>query len=294
MISEKNLGKRLGNQVLFTGPTILIFCAVVLVPFIYGIYMTFFQWDGISSSMPFVGTDNYVAVFHDAEFWKAIWLTIQYVFFMVLLVNGVAFFLAYMVTAGTRGQNFFRTAFFTPNLIGGLVLGFIWQFVFNNVAIKFGEKYGVALFQTTWLGDEHKAFWALVIVSVWQYAGYMMVIFVAGLMNVPKDILEAAKIDGAGSWLRLRRMILPLMVPSFIVTIFLSLQRGFMVYDVNFALTKGGPFGSTVMASMHVFNKAFRSYDYGLGQAEAFVLFFVVAGATVLQVYFSKKLEVEA
>ncbi|MFC5467360.1 carbohydrate ABC transporter permease [Cohnella suwonensis] len=294
MISEKNLGKRLGNQVLFTGPTILIFCAVVLVPFIYGIYMTFFQWDGISSSMPFVGTDNYAAVFHDAEFWKAIWLTIQYVFFMVLLVNGVAFFLAYMVTAGTRGQNFFRTAFFTPNLIGGLVLGFIWQFVFNNVAINFGEKYGLALFQTTWLGDEHKAFWALVIVSVWQYAGYMMVIFVAGLMNVPKDILEAATIDGAGSWLRLRRMILPLMVPSFIVTIFLTLQRGFMVYDVNFALTKGGPFGSTVMASMHVFNKAFRSYDYGVGQAEAFVLFFVVAGATILQVYFSKKLEVEA
>lgn len=294
MISEKNLGKRLGNQVFFTGPTILIFCAVVLVPFIYGIYMTFFQWDGISSSMPFVGTDNYAAVFHDAEFWKAIWLTIQYVFFMVLFVNAAAFFLAYMVTAGIRGQNFFRTAFFTPNLIGGLVLGFIWQFVFNNVAINFGEKYGVALFQTTWLGDEQKAFWALVIVSVWQYAGYMMVIFVAGLMNVPKDILEAATIDGASSWLRLRRMILPLMVPSFIVTIFLTLQRGFMVYDVNYALTKGGPFGSTVMASMHVFNKAFRSYDYGLGQAEAFVLFFVVAGATILQVYFSKKLEVEA
>lgn len=294
MISEKNLGKRLGNQVFFTGPTILIFCAVVLVPFIYGIYMTFFQWDGISSSMPFVGTDNYAAVFHDAEFWKAIWLTIQYVFFMVLFVNAVAFFLAYMVTAGIKGQNFFRTAFFTPNLIGGLVLGFIWQFVFNNVAINFGEKYGVALFQTTWLGDEQKAFWALVIVSVWQYAGYMMVIFVAGLMNVPKDILEAATIDGASSWLRLRRMILPLMVPSFIVTIFLTLQRGFMVYDVNYALTKGGPFGSTVMASMHVFNKAFRSYDYGLGQAEAFVLFFVVAGATIFQVYFSKKLEVEA
>lgn len=294
MISDKNLGKRAGNQLLFTGPAILVFLAVILIPFVYGIYLTFFQWDGLSSAMPFVGKENYVAVFQDVKFWHAIWLTIQYVFFMVILVNAVAFFLAYLVTSGIRGQNFFRTAFFTPNLIGGLVLGFIWQFVFNNVAVSFGEKVGGSLFATSWLGDENKAFWAIVVVSVWQYAGYMMVIFVAGLMNVPKDILEASTIDGAGAWLRLRKMVLPLMVPSFIVTIFLSLQRGFMVYDINFALTKGGPYGSTTLASMHVYDKAFRSYDYGLGQAEAFVLFFVVALATVLQVYFSKKLEVEA
>ncbi|MBB6675186.1 carbohydrate ABC transporter permease [Cohnella nanjingensis] len=294
MISEKHRGKRIGNQLLFTGPAILIFLAVILVPFVYGIYMTFFQWDGVSSTMPFVGKDNYVAVFQDGKFWQSIWLTIKYVFFMVILVNGVAFLLASLVTAGIRGQHFFRTAFFTPNLIGGLVLGFIWQFVFHNVAVNFGEKFGSSLFATSWLGDEHKAFWAIVIVSVWQYAGYMMVIFVAGLMNVPKDIIEASTIDGANAWLRMRKMILPLMVPSFIVTIFLSLQRGFMVYDVNFSLTKGGPYGSTTMASMHVYDKAFRSYDYGLGQAEAFVLFFVVALATVLQVYFSKKLEVEA
>lgn len=121
-----------------------------------------------------------------------------------------------------------------------------------------------------------------------------MVIFIAGLMSVPKDILEAATIDGTSSWKQLIHMVLPLMVPSFIVTIFLSLQRGFMVYDVNYALTGGGPFGSTVMASMHVYDKAFQRFDYGVGQAEAFVLFFIVAAVTIIQVYLTKKMEVEA
>jgi raffinose/stachyose/melibiose transport system permease protein len=150
------------------------------------------------------------------------------------------------------------------------------------------------LFSGSWLADPDKAFWAMIIVTVWQYAGYMMVIYVAGLMNVPKDILEAASIDGASLLTKMRKMVLPLMVPSFIVCIFLSLQRGFMVYDLNISLTKGGPFKSTEMVSMHVYEKAFLSRDYGVGQAEAFVLFLLVAVITIAQVYFSKKMEVEA
>jgi raffinose/stachyose/melibiose transport system permease protein len=294
LISEKNRLKRLGDQLFFTGPTIAAFAAVIIIPFLYGIYLTFFQWDGISASQPFVGLRNYAATFADKEYWSAMWLTVKYVVLTVILVNAAAFALAYLVTSGLRGQNFFRTAFFTPNLIGGLVLGFIWQFVFNNVFLMAGDKLGIPLLQTAWLGDDTLAFWALILVSVWQYAGYMMVIFVAGLMNVPPDIIEASTIDGAGGWLRLRTMILPMMVPSFIVTIFLTLQRSFMVYDLNFSLTQGGPFGSTTMASMYVYNKAFRSYDYGMGQTEAFLLFFMVAAVTILQVYFSKKLEVES
>ncbi len=294
MISEKNPVKRLGNQLFFTGPTLFAFLAVILVPFLYGIYLTFFQWDGISKVMPFVGLQNYGTAFVDTEFWKAIGITVKYVVVTVLLVNIVAFLLAYLVTSGLKGQNFFRTAFFTPNLIGGLVLGFIWIFIFNNIFVTAGEKLGIPLLETSWLTDENMAFWAIVLVSVWQYAGYMMVIFIAGLMNVPKDIIEASTIDGAGMWMRLTRMILPLMVPSFIVTVFLTLKGTFMVYDLNYSLTQGGPFGSTTMVSMHVYNKAFRSYDYGVGQTEAFILFFMVAVITILQVYFSKKLEVES
>lgn len=221
-------------------------------------------------------------------------LTLKYVFISVALINVVAFLLAYVLTRGLKGQSIFRAGFFIPNLVGGIVLGFVWQFIFSNVLVYLGKEWGIPLFSSSWLADPDKAFWSMIIVTVWQYAGYMMVIYVAGLMNVPKDILEAASIDGASLWTKMRKMILPLMVPSFIVCVFLSLQRCFMVYDLNVSLTKGGPFKSTEMVSMHVYEKAFLSRDYGVGQAEAFVLFLLVATITIAQVYFSKKLEVEA
>jgi raffinose/stachyose/melibiose transport system permease protein len=294
MIAEKGLGNRLRSRLLFTGPTLFAFITVIIVPFLYGIYLTFTNWDGISTSHGLIGFQNYASVFKDAEFWKSFGLTLKYVLFTVILTNVIAFLLAYVLTKGLKGQSIFRAGFFLPNLVGGIVLGFIWQFIFNNVLVYLGKNAGIGFFSSSWLSDPDKAFWALVIVTVWQYAGYMMVIYVAGLMGVPNDILEAASIDGASGWTKLRKMVLPLMVPSFIVCIFLSLQRGFMVYDVNIALTKGGPFKSTELVSMHVYEKAFLSRDYGVGQAEAFVLFLLVAAITLLQVYFSKKMEVEA
>lgn len=294
MIEEKGVWNRLRTRLLFTGPALFAFLTVMIVPFIYGIYLTFTDWDGISTSHSLVGFQNYGEVFKDVVFWKSFGLTLKYVFFSVVLINVIAFALAYVLTRGLKGQSIFRAGFFVPNLVGGIVLGFIWQFIFSNVLVHLGTKAGIPLFSASWLADPDKAFWSLVIVTVWQYAGYMMVIFVAGLMSVPNDILEASSIDGANGWTKMRRMILPLMVPSFIVTTFLSLQRSFMVYDVNLSLTKGGPFKSTEMVSMHVYEKAFLSRDYGVGQAEAFVLFLLVASITLLQVYFSKKLEVEA
>ncbi|ANY66930.1 ABC transporter permease [Paenibacillus sp. BIHB 4019] len=294
MISEKGRWSRLRLRLLFTGPTLFAFATVMIVPFLYGIYLTFTDWDGISTTSTMVGFENYASVWKDAVFWKSFYLTLKYVFISVALVNVVAFLLAYFLSSGLKGQSFFRAGFFIPNLVGGIVLGFVWQFIFSNVLVSIGQKAGISVFGTSWLADPDKAFLALIIVTVWQYAGYMMVIYVAGLMNVPKDIMEAASIDGATAFRKLRTMILPLMVPSFIVCVFLSLQRTFMVYDLNLTLTKGGPFKSTEMVSMHVYEKAFLSRDYGVGQAEALVLFLLVAGITLLQVYFSKKLEVEA
>ncbi|MDP1511836.1 sugar ABC transporter permease [Paenibacillus sp. CMAA1739] len=294
MIAEKGVWNRLRTRLLFTGPTLFAFITVMIIPFVYGIYLTFTNWDGISTTLSLVGIQNYLAVFRDIEFWKSFGLTLKYVFYTVVLINVIAFMLAYVLTKGLKGQSIFRAGFFLPNLVGGIVLGFIWQFIFNNVLVYLGQHANIQALSTTWLADPDKAFWTLVIVTVWQNAGYMMVIYIAGLTGVPNDIMEAASIDGASSWTRLRKMVLPLMVPSFIVCIFLSLQRGFMVYDVNLALTKGGPFSSTQMVSMHVYEKAFLSRDYGVGQAEAFVLFLMVALITLLQVYFSKKLEVEA
>lgn len=289
MTAQKSRTAGLRARLLFTGPTLFIFTAVVIVPFLYGIFLTFTNWDGISTTYDFVQFDNYATVYKDGDFWKSFALTLKYVFFSVVLINAVAFFLAYILTKRKR-SNLFRTGFFLPNLVGGIVLGFIWQFVFNHVLT--GLK--LPLFEGSWLADPDRAMWALVVVTVWQYAGYMMVIYIAGLMNVPNDVLEAASIDGAIGWRRLRSIVLPLMVPSFSVCIFLSLQRGFLVYDLNLSLTQGGPFQSTELVSMYIYNKAFLARDYGVGQAEAFVLFLMVTVITLIQVYFSKKMEVEA
>ncbi|MNO16480.1 L-arabinose transport system permease protein AraP [compost metagenome] len=294
MTGEKGFWNRLRLRLLFTGPTLFAFLTVMIIPFIYGIYLTFTSWDGISVAHTLVGFKNYGSVFVDSEFWSSFGLTLKYVLFTVVLTNVLAFMLAYALTKSVKGQNVFRAGFFMPNLVGGIVLGFIWQFIFNNVLVYLGQKASIGIFSASWLAEPDKAFWTLVIVTVWQYAGYMMVIYVAGLTGVPADIQEAASIDGANSWQKLIRMTIPMMVPSFIVCLFLSLQRGFMVYDLNLTLTKGGPFGSTQLVSMHVYQKAFLSRDYGVGQAEAFVLFLLVAVITLLQVYFSKKMEVEA
>ena len=290
---EKTLLSKLKTLLIFAGPTTFAFLTVIILPFLYGIYLTFTDWDGISATHAFVGFSNYLQAFKDKVFWTSFLLTLKYVFFTVILINVIAFFLAYVLTSGLKGQNFFRAGFFTPNLIGGVLLGFIWQFIFSEILVYFGKSYNVPIFSNSWLSDPDKAFWALVIVTVWQYTGYMMVIYIAGLVNIPRDLLEAASIDGANSYQRLKNVILPLMVPSFTISVFLTLQRGFMVYDINLALTNGGPYKSTELISLHIYNTAFLHQQYSTGQAKAIFLFFVVATVTLLQVYFSKKLEVE-
>lgn len=283
-----------GNAFLFLGPTTIFFAITVLIPFVYGIYLTLNKMDTPSDPLVFAGLTNYLNAFKDADFWSSLWLTIKFVVATVFLVNLVGFGLAYLVTSGIKIQNSMRTAYFTPNLIGGLVLGYIWQFVFVQSLPALGEKLGIQWLKLGWLGDPHMAFWALVIVTIWQTSGYMMIIFIAGLISIPKDLIEAATIDGAGPLRRLINVTLPLMVPSFVVTVFLSLKNAFMVYDLNFSLTKGGPFNSTLMVSMHVVNKAFVESNYGVGQAEAIILFIIVAIVTGIQVSSSKKMEVEA
>ncbi|MGH4120526.1 carbohydrate ABC transporter permease [Clostridium sp.] len=294
MDQEKGSFKKLKNYLVFAGPTTFIFFTVIILPFLYGIFLTFTDWNGISSGMSFAGLKNYIEVFKDKVFWSSFKLTVYYVFFTVIFTNIIAFLLAYILTSGIKAQNFFRSGFFTPNLIGGVILGYIWQFIFSNVLTYIGKNFDIAIFSSSWLSNPTRAFWALVIVAVWQYSGYMMIIYIAGFMNVPKDILEAASIDGANGFIKLKKIVLPMMIPSFTVCIFLSLQRAFMVYDVNLTLTGGGPFKSTELISMSVYNKAFLSQQYGVGQAMAFFLFLMVAVVTLVQVYFSKKMEVEA
>ncbi len=279
---------------MFAGATTVIFSAVVIVPFLYGVYLTFTSWDGVSTSKPFVGLTNYLSTFSDAAYWQALGRTIIYSVIAVVLVNLVAFLLAFLVTSGVKGQNFFRAGFFIPNLIGGIVLGYVWKFVFNRAFVAVGNALSIEALSTSWLATTNGAMLCLIIVSVWQYAGYMMLIYVAGFMSVSADVLEAARIDGCTNFQSVVRISMPLMVSSFVQCLFLTITRCFMVYDVNLSLTNGEPFGSSVMAAMHVYNQAFTYKNYGTGQAEALILFIVCAVVGVLQVHIGKKAEVSA
>jgi raffinose/stachyose/melibiose transport system permease protein len=279
---------------MFAGITTLTFAAVVIIPFIYGLYLTFTSWDGVSTQKPFVGFANYVSAFADSAYWQALGRTLIYSVIAVILVNVVAFILALLVTSGVKGQNFFRAGFFVPNLIGGIVLGYIWKFVFNRALVALGTSLSVGALSTSWLATTSGAMLCLIIVSVWQYAGYMMLIYVAGFMSVSDDVLEAARIDGCTEIQATWYISVPLMVSSFVQCLFLTITRCFMVYDVNLSLTNGEPFNSSVMAAMHVYNTAFTYKNYGTGQAEALILFIVCAVVGVLQVYIGKKGEVSA
>jgi len=292
-MNRNTFSYKLKQVLMFAGPGTILFFCVVVVPFIYGLYLTFTSWDGVSPNKPFVGFANYAAAFQDSAYWIALGRTAIYSIFAVIFINVLAFALAYLVTSGVKGQNFFRAGFFVPNLIGGIVLGYIWKFVFNRAYVALASAIAggqvVSPLSTTW-----GAMFCLIFVSVWQYAGYMMLIYVAGFMSVSDSLKEAAMIDGCTPSQAMRNVTIPLMRSSFVQCIFLSITRCFVVYDVNLSLTKGEPFNTSVMAAMHVYNTAFTFKKYGLGQAEALILFLVCAIVGVTQVIIGKKGEVEA
>ena len=264
-MESNNKGK---DFCMFALPGLFCFVAVVIVPFVYGVYLTLTDWNGVSKVKNFVGLKNFAGVMRDGQFWTSLLLTFKYVIVVVLLVNVLAFGIAYLLTRGMKGQNFFRAGFFTSNLIGGIVLGYIWQFVFSRVFVSIGETTGVKWFEVAWVSDPDKACAALVLVAVWQLAGFM---------GLSEDVMEAAQIDGASGFVKLKSIIMPLMMSSVTICLFLTLSRAFMVYDVNLSLTAGAPYGTTEMAAMHVYEKAFTSRQFGVGQAEALILFVIVA-----------------
>ncbi|MCT2536717.1 sugar ABC transporter permease [Aquibacillus koreensis] len=286
--------KNIGIFLLFGGPTLIIFSAVIVIPFIFGLYLTFTNWSVATGDSTFVGLSNYFEVFTDKDFLTSFWFTIKYVIACLIFANLIAFFIALALTSKINGQGLLRTGFFTPNLIGGIVLGYLWQTLFSQVLPYLGDQYGWGIFEKSWLGDPDKAFWALVVASVWQLVGYLVIIYMAGFASVPKEVIEASSIDGANYFQILRKIILPLTIPSIIICFFLTITRAFLAYDINLSLTDGGPYNSTEMVSYHIVQKAFLSNDYGAGQAQAIVLFMAVALIAITQTYILKKREVEA
>ncbi|MNB99753.1 sn-glycerol-3-phosphate transport system permease protein UgpA [compost metagenome] len=285
----------LGQQLFFVGPALLFFTIVMIIPFVMGMYYSFTDWNGVSGNVAWVGFDNFKMIFtNDSDFWSSFWFTVRFTMLGVVLTNVVGFFLAYFLTKALKTRNMLRTIFFMPNVIGGLLLGFIWQFIFIKGFATMGDLTGWSFFNLPWLGDATTGFWAIVIVFVWQSSGYLMVIYIASLNNVSKEVLEAAQIDGASRSQVLRNIIVPLIMPAVTVGLFLAISWSFKMFDLNLSLTKGGPFKSTESVAMNIYNEAFLNNRYGLGTAKALLFFLIVAIITVIQVRITKSKEVEA
>ncbi|MFD2706681.1 carbohydrate ABC transporter permease [Salibacterium lacus] len=275
----------------FLTPVILGLGIVVVIPFVYGFVFSFTNWNGLVAT-EFLGFQNYINLFQEDEFMNSIVFTIQFAVVTVILLNIFGLGLALIVTRNIKTNNLLRTVFFMPNLIGGLILGFIWQFIFVSVFGDIGSMFGIEGMQG-WLSTTSTGFWGLVILTAWQMAGYIMIIYIAYLENIPKDLIEAAKIDGANGIQRFKNVTFPLVAPAFTVSMFLTLSMAFKIYDQNLSLTNGGPFNSTQMVAMEIVRTAFSDNQMAYAQSKAVIFFFIVAVIALTQVYYNKKREVE-
>jgi raffinose/stachyose/melibiose transport system permease protein len=288
---------------LFLAPALLAFAVIVIIPFIMGIYYSLTDWTAVAGEKAnFVGFENYKEMFSDVAFQYSFLRTFLFTLLSVLSINFMALLFAYLVTREVKGKNFFRAGFFIPNLIGGLVLGYIWQFIFKSVVPSIGTLFNIpALEDLLILSNPTLALFGLIFAFTWQYAGYIMMIYVAALLNVPQELLEAAEIDGANFWQKFRSITLPMIAQAFTITSFLTLVNSFKQYDIIIALTKGGPsdlfngevVNSTEMLAVHIYNVAFKYNDMAQGQARAIIFFLVLSVVSIGQVYFNKKREVE-
>ena len=268
----------------FVLPTLAAFIIGFLWPFIWGIYLSFCKFSTVKDVV-WVGLSNYQKIFIGGDFSHAFWLTVVFAFVSSILINVLAFSIALVLTKGYRGTNAFRTVFFMPNLIGGIVLGYIWQLIFNGIL----EKYGTALALNEWYG-----FWGLIILVSWQQIGYMMIIYIAGIQNIPGELIEAAEIDGATKWQILKKVTIPMVMPSITVCTFLTLTNSFKLFDQNLALTNGEPSKMSEMLALNIFNTFYGRTGYeGVGQAKAVIFFILVTVIALTQNYLTRRKEVQ-
>lgn len=284
------------QQLVFLGPGTIAFSIIVLIPFLLGFYYSFTEWNGLDlDKAKWTGMDNLTRIFtNDDKFWTAFWFTIRFTVVTIIATNLLGFLLALLLTRPLKGRNVLRTVFFLPNVLGGILLGYIWQFIFTKGFKTIGEMTGWPLFELPWLGTPETGFWGLVIVFVWQTAGYMMIIYIAAIVGVPKDLLEAATIDGATYWQTIRKVTAPLIMPAITVCLFLTTSNAFKMFDLNFSLTKGGPGTSTQSLAYNIYAEALVNNRYGLGTAKAMLFFFAVSVIAITQVWLTKRKEVEA
>ena len=269
---------------IFVLPTLIAFSFAFIIPFVMGVYLSFCKFKTITNAQ-FVGLGNYIKIFADKDFVNAFGFTLKFSVVSIVTINVFAFILALALTRKIKGTNLFRTVFFMPNLIGGIILGYIWQQMINAVLIKY---------ETTLVANPTYGFWGLIILMNWQMIGYMMIIYVAGLQNVPTDLIEAAEIDGATSLQTLFKVKIPMVMPSITICLFLTVSNSFKLFDQNLALTAGAPSKKTAMLALDIYNTFYgRNGFEGVGQAKAVLFFIVVAVIALGQLVLTRRKEVE-
>ena len=268
---------------IFVLPTLIAFSFAFIIPFVMGVYLSFCKFKTITNAQ-FVGLENYIKIFADKDFVNAFGFTLKFSVVSIITINVFAFILALALTRKIKGTNLFRTVFFMPNLIGGIILGYIWQQMINAVLLN----------ETTLVANPTYGFWGLVILMNWQMIGYMMIIYVAGLQNVPTDLIEAAQIDGATSLQTLFKVKIPMVMPSITICLFLTVSNSFKLFDQNLALTAGAPSKKTAMLALDIYNTFYGRNGYeGVGQAKAVLFFIVVAVIALGQLVLTRRKEVE-
>lgn len=269
---------------IFVLPTLFAFTIGFIVPFIYGVYLSFCRFTTVTDAR-FIGLGNYTKIFSDNIFLHAMWFTALFTIVTVILINVLGFFAALLLTKKIRGRNIFRTVFFMPNLIGGIILGYVWMLLLNGVLAQFGR---------TLTYSSVYGFWGLVILLCWQQIGYMMIIYIAGIQNIPGELMEAAQIDGATSGQILKHVTLPMVMPSITICTFLTLTNGFKLFDQNLALTNGAPSRMSEMLALNIYNTFYGRSGYeGVGQAKAVVFFILVAVIAIVQNRLTRQKEIQ-
>ncbi|NCB02636.1 MAG: sugar ABC transporter permease [Spirochaetia bacterium] len=287
-------------NVLFLAPCLFAFLMIIIIPFFFGLYYSMTDWNGVSNNITFVGFTNFAGLFSSPDFLYSFLITIFFTLINILFVNIVSFSLSLMVTSKLRRRNFYRAGFFVPYLIGGIVLGYIWQFLLNNIVVDLGTTLSIPFLQISFLSLPNTVIWTMAVVNTWQYAGYIMLIYVASIQSIPASLMEAANVDGANYITRVFRILIPMMANAFTISIFLTLTTSFKQFDMNLTLTNGGPatrfLDTPVKASqllaMNIFSTA-TANRMAEAQAKAVVLFIVLLVVSLIQVSVNKKKEVE-
>ncbi len=289
--------KKLNITLVFLGFTLPAFAAILLsveIPFLMSVIYSFTKWNGLDKVPVFIGMANYIEIFrNDPDMLHALVFTVELAACTVILTNVVALTLAVFLDSGIKGKNVLRVAFYIPNIISLIVIGYVWRFIFSKGFDSFYEMTHWNIFLLSWLGDKNLAFLSVVLVRVWQQLGFYLVIYIAGLQTVPKDLIEAAMIDGASPISRFFRVTLPMIMPSVTVAVFYSLSNGLKVFDVVMSLTSGGPGNATMSIALDIYRTAFITGRFGYGTAKSVILFLLILLLTLFQVRMFKKREVE-